>query len=263
MSDLARIQSDFQEYLINNRHTAFTDQIVDDDKVGAKKRLSIYYDAYRLRIIEALATAYPKLKMLLGDDLFDKSAREYIDKYPSTYCNLRWYGGNMREHLLHTLPQHLVAAEMADFEWALSLAFDAEDSEELTLQDICNYPPESWGNLGFKFQTAIQVIRTRWNVIPVWKALEAEETPPALSQNNTHQSWLIWRKNLNSHFRSMGEAEEVALNLGRTGSTFGEICANLEDIFDLDKATIVAAQYLAGWLEAGLISKVTLIQLKK
>ncbi|MDP2230812.1 DNA-binding domain-containing protein [Methylotenera sp.] len=263
MSDLVQIQSDFQAFLINNKNIAFTHQIVDDDKVGAKKRLSIYYDAYRLRIIEALATAYPKLKMLLGDDLFDKTAREYIDKYPSTYRNLRWYGGSMREHLLYTLPQHLVAAEMADFEWALSLAFDAEDVDELTLQNLGKYPPESWSDLSFKFQPSIQVIRTRWNIIPMWKALEAEEMPPALIQESTYQSWLIWRKNLNSQFRSMSEIEAVALNLGMMGATFGEICANLEDILNLDEATITAAQYLASWLEMGLISNVALIQFKK
>lgn len=263
MSDLARIQSDFQAYLINNKIVAFTHQIVDDDKVGAKKRLSIYYDAYRLRIIEALATAYPKLKMLLGDSLFDETAREYIDKYPSTYRNLRWYGGSMREHLLYTLPQHLVAAEMADFEWALSLAFDTEDVAELTLQDLGKYPPECWSNLSFKFQPAIQLIRTRWNIIPVWKALEAEENPPILTQENTYQSWLIWRKNLNSQFRSISETEAVALKLGMIGATFGEICANLEDMLNLEEATITAAQYLAGWLEMGLISNVALIQFKK
>ncbi len=57
--------------------------------------------------------------------------------------------------------------------------------------------------------------------------------------------------------------EAVALNLGMMGATFGEICANLEDILNLDEATITAAQYLAGWLEAGLISKVALIQFEK
>lgn len=259
MNDLAQIQSDFQAYLINDKKIAFTHQIVDDDMVGAKKRLSIYYDAYRLRIIDALATAYPKLQILLGDDLFYKIAREYIDKYPSTYRNLRWYGGNMREHLLGTLPQHLVAAEMADFEWALSLAFDAEDVAELTLQDLGKYPPECWNNLSFKFQPAIQVIRTAWNIIPVWKALEAEKTPPTLTQESTCQAWLIWRKNLNAQFRSMRETEVIALNLGMMSATFGEICANLEKRLNSDEATITAAQYLAGWLEAGLIIRAALI----
>ncbi|NOS97643.1 MAG: DUF2063 domain-containing protein, partial [Methylotenera sp.] len=137
MSHLAQLQADFQAYLLDDaQNSSFIKAVVDDKKVGASKRLSIYHDAYRLRIIEALATAYPKLNALLGDVLFDNIAREYISAYPSTYRNLRWYGSQMREHLLTTLPQHPIAAEMADFEWTLSLAFDAEDVPELTLQDL-------------------------------------------------------------------------------------------------------------------------------
>ena len=78
---------------------SFTKQIVNDKKVGVKKRLGIYADAYRLRIIEALSNSYPILKALLGDDLFEQAARLYIDQYPSTYRNMRWVGDKMAEHL--------------------------------------------------------------------------------------------------------------------------------------------------------------------
>jgi hypothetical protein len=254
MSRLAKIQSEFQAYLIDNEKAAtFIHHIMDDEKVGAEKRLGIYYDAYRLRIIEALATAYPKLKALLGDELFDKTAREYIGQFPSTYCNLRWYGGNMREHLTHVIPQYPVAAEMAEFEWALSLAFDTEDAPEVTLQDLGEIPAENWSNLSFKFQPALQVIRTQWNIVPIWKALEAEDSPPALSQDGGYQNWLIWRRNLNSQFRSIDETEEIALNMAMARASFGDICADLESTLSVDEATMMAARYIAGWIESGLI----------
>jgi hypothetical protein len=90
MSHLATLQSEFQAYLVDeNKGEAFAQFIVDDATVGAKKRLGIYYDVYRFRIIEALATVYPKLKIILGDDLFDSTARTYLDQYPSTFRNLR------------------------------------------------------------------------------------------------------------------------------------------------------------------------------
>ena len=99
MSQLAQLQADFQAYLLDDaRNTAFK-AIVDDQKVGATKRLKIYHDAYRLRIIEALANAYPMLKAYLGDELFENTARSYLTKTPSVYPNLRWYGAQMAEHL--------------------------------------------------------------------------------------------------------------------------------------------------------------------
>jgi hypothetical protein len=260
-SQLAKLQAGFQAYLLDDgKGSSFIKSIIDDKKVGAEKRLSIYHDAYRLRIIEALTNAYPQLKALLGDVLFNKIAREYISTYPSTFRNLRWYGGEMREHLLTTLAQHPVAAEMAEFEWTLSLAFDAENVPELGLQDIATIPPESWSNLSFKFQPAINTMRTRWNAIAMWQALEADETPPKPLQASTYQSWLIWRKSFNSQFRLIAEMEVIALNMAMMGATFGEICASLELEMAPEKAMTTAAQYLASWLDNGLICQVTLIK---
>lgn len=263
MLDLAQLQSEFQSYLIGDKsRTTFTTRIIDDAKMGVNRRLAIYFDAYRLRIIEALATAYPKLKALLGDDLFNRIAREYIDEFPSTYQNMRWVGGNMREHLLYSIPEHPIAAEMAVFEWSLSLAFDAEDVAELSLQDLAEIPPEHWNALQFKFQPSIQIVRLRWNIIPIWKALDADEASPALLQDSIYTLWLIWRRDLSSQFRSIGEMESIALHMAMTGATFAEVCESLEGQeaeTTAEEAMTIAAQYMAGWLQSGMIVSFTLL----
>lgn len=263
MLDLAQLQSEFQSYLIGDKNsTTFSTRIIDDAKVGVNRRLAIYFDAYRLRIIEALATAYPKLKALLGDDLFNRIAREYIDEFPSTYQNMRWVSGNMREHLLYSIPEHPIAAEMAVFEWSLSLTFDAEDVAELSLQDLAEIPPEHWNALQLKFQPAIQIVRLRWNIIPIWKALDADEAPPALLQDSIYTSWLIWRRDFSSQFRSMGEMEAIALHMAMTGATFEKVCESLEGQeaeTTSEEAMTIAAQYMAGWLQSGMIVSFTLL----
>ena len=266
MSHLAKIQTDFQAFLFDQTNgAAFKNQIIDDAKVGAKKRLSIYYDAYRFRIIEALATAYPKLHVMLGDELFDSTARSYIDQFPSTYRNMRWVGGNMQTHLKNTLPQHPIAAEMAAFEWALGLAFDAEDRPVLALQDLAAIPPEDWAALKFSFHPSLQLLNLNWNVLQIWNALNnkeshKEETPQAIAKIN--EACLVWRQGsnlesgLNSHFRSLDAAEYVALHLVISGASFGALCEKLQENADEKTATIQAAQYLSGWLNEGLISTI-------
>ena len=276
ISQLAKLQADFQAYLLDeqavaefNNH-AITKSIISDAKVGVKRRLGIYYDGYRLRIIEALASSYPKLKQLLGDDLFDTVARSYITEYPSTYRNMRWYGGKMQTHLQNTLPQHPIAAEMANLEWALSLAFDAEDTPTISLNDLAAIPPEDWAALKFSFQPALQTVRFCWNIIAIWKALDIEETPPAPLQESTYTSWLIWRKALNSHFRSMTEMEAIAINLAMsndaTKGTFGDICELLAiesekeaESTDAQDAMTMAAQFLANWITDDMICEAKLV----
>ena len=251
--NLAQLQNDFQAYLLDsNKGAAFTKKIVNDKKVGVKKRLGIYADGYRLRIIEALSSAYPVLKAWLGDNLFDKTVRSYIDQYPSTYRNMRWVGDAMCEHVTKTLPKHLIAAEIAQFEWALSLAFDAEDAPVLSLQDLATIAPENWGDLRFKFHPAVQLLSPKYNVILVWQALNINETPPKATQIN--EPCVVWRKDLNSHYRSLELAEYAAIQAVISGDSFGELCENLQENATEEVATMQAAQYLASWLNGGLIT---------
>ena len=255
MSQLAQLQSDFQAYLMDDvKGAAFKAHIINDKKVGVKKRLGIYYDGYRLRIIEALANAYPILKALLGDEVFNRTARSYIEQYPSTYRNMRWVGDQMQTHLQKALPQHAVAAEMAAFEWALSLAFDAEDVPSITLQDLALIPPENWADLKFVFHPSLRMLQLQWNVLPIWAALNGEETPPKAAKKKV--SCLIWRMNLNAHYRSLDAAEHAALQSAIAGASFGALCEQLQEKASEEQATMQAAQYLSGWLNDGLISKV-------
>ncbi|MES2637508.1 MAG: DNA-binding domain-containing protein [Pseudomonadota bacterium] len=254
MSQLAQLQADFQAYLVDeNKAAAFKNYIVDDAKVGAKKRLSIYADAYRLRIIEALANSYPKLKALLGDDLFDVTARSYLDAHPSTYRNMRWVGDKMQAHLTNTLPQHPIAAEMAAFEWALGLAFDSEDITVLQLQDLALVPAEEWADLQLVFHPSVQLLPLKWNVLLVWQALDTDETPPAAMQIN--EPCLVWRYQTSSHYQSLDQAEDQAIKFVLKGASFGQLCECLQNIYAEQEATIKAAQYLSAWLNSGLIVK--------
>ena len=256
MSHLAGLQADFQAYLLEKaQDSPFAHRIVDDAKVGAVRRLGIYHDAYRLRLIEALSTAYPKLYVLLGDDLFDSTARSYIDAHPSSYRNLRWYGDALGAHLSEQLPEHPIAAELADFEWTLSLAFDAPDTPVLQLQDLAAIAPEEWSRFSFQFQPSLHLLPLGWNTVAVWKALDAEETPPAFEQKAQAETWLIWRRELTPRFRSLDGMEQSALSLAISGASFGDICANLvSQLGDEEQSAMKAAQYLAGWLENEMIA---------
>lgn len=255
MSDLTQLQADFQAYLLGDGQPGpFHACIVDDPKVGAVRRLGIYYDAYRLRLIGVLASGYPKLQALLGDELFDRVARTYIAAHPSRYRNVRWYGDAMRAHLAETLPQHPIAAELAGFEWALSLAFDAPDAPLLQVQDLAAIAPEDWGGLRFELQPALQMLRLDWNTVAVWKALDAEQAPPAPQRNPTPETWLVWRRELNAHFRSLDPREETALRQALDGVCFADICAGLNDDLPQQESAMQAANYLAAWLQEGMLS---------
>lgn len=257
MSNLSQLQSNFQAYLLDaNKNAAFKNKIINDAKVGAEKRLSIYANAYRLRIIEALASAYPKLKMLVGDEFFDEAARLYINTYPSMHCNMRWVGSEMAQHLQLILPQHPVAAELAQFEWALGLTFDAEDAPTITLQDLAAIPPENWINLRFSLHPSLNLLDLHWNIVAIWNALDIEAVPPEPIKNNA--ACLVWRQHLNAHFKTISSQEFKLIKRMALKATFGALCEAVENARtenDTDAMQQVAA-YISNWLNAGLISNI-------
>jgi len=257
MSSLNELETDFQAHLLTG-DDRIRPRIVGTDKVDAATRLGIYANAYRLRLIEALDTDYPGLHAMAGDEEFDRLARAYIDAHPSGFRSLRWFGHRVSEFLRTTAPWsgYPVFAEMAAFEWALSDAFDAADLDIASVDDMAAVPPQAWSGLSFAMHPSIQRIDLYWNVPTVWKAIEADEEPPALENSEIPVAWLLWRHNLQTHYRSMAVDEAWAFDALRDGESFAAICEGLTEWIDAPHVASHAAGLLKQWLNDGLISEI-------
>src|SRR4030042_464526 len=165
LKSLPDLQSAFQGFILAN-DPAIRNDVVGTAKVDIARRLAIYADAYRLRLIEALDTDYPGLHTMAGDQEFDRLARAYIDAQPSAFRSLRWFGNRLSEFLRATTPysDYPVYAEMAAFEWAMSDAFDAADSTVAAVDDMAVLPPDVWPGLVFALHASVQRLDLRWNV---------------------------------------------------------------------------------------------------
>jgi hypothetical protein len=250
---LQTLQRAFQSYLLDGDDSELVrPMVVDDPQVGAKRRLKIYHDAYHLRLIEALSEAYPRLGKLLGDELFDRVARGYIASHPSVFRNLRWYGGKMAEYLASELPQHPISSELAGFEWTLMLAFDSEDSEVLSNEDLAAMPADEWSGQQLVLHPSVKLLDMQLNTPAVWKALGGDEAPPPVEQ--APANWLIWRKELNPHYRSLEAAEHASLILILKGASFADVCEALAHGISDDDAVALAARYLSTWLADGVLT---------
>src|SRR5688572_873990 len=94
VTPLYELQKKFQDYVLSPQ-PGMEREIVSTPEADAKTRLEIYSDAYRLRLIEALATDYVAVKTLAGEEQFERLARAFIETHPSTYYNVRWFGESL------------------------------------------------------------------------------------------------------------------------------------------------------------------------
>jgi hypothetical protein len=230
------------------------------ERVPAPLRLGIYADAYRLRLLEALDTDFPGLHSLAGDDEFDRLGRAYIDARPSGHFSLRWYGHRLAEFLRATAPwcDHPVLAEMAAFEWAMSLAFDAANDGVISMEDMARIPPDAWGGMQLLPHASVQRLDLQWNVPVFWKAVQADDELEAPQAGEHPVGWVIWRRALNTYYRSLTVDEAWALDGLLAGNDFATLCEGLCEWVDPGNAPVHAAGLLRRWVQDGMVRDIAL-----
>ena len=284
MSGFTDLQTDFQTYLLKGGKHMLA-RVTGTPKVSAETRLAIYYDAYRLRLLEALDSNYPVLHVWLGDDEFQKLGLLYLRDNPSAHFSIRYFG--------HRLPEYLASeefndrpylAEMAAFEWAISAAFDSEDGRITQIEDMGAVPPEAWPDMRLQLHASVQRLDLKWNVPVIWKTIqenlqaekqadscrgEASNMPSKHSENQdspeyiSHvpppeavdypQAWLVWRQDLRNYFRSLSVDEAWALDAVRGGETFASVCEGLCEWIDPQHVAPHAAGLMKQWIADGMI----------
>ena len=256
MSVLLKLQEEFQRFLLTGQSDIDL-SIVSTEKVGAETRLGVYKNAYKLRLIESLTVSYPGLYQYLGTEGFEKLAHAYIDANPSNYRSIRWYGDTLAEFIHGYYKKDFAyLAELAEFEWKMSLAFDAADEEVVRIEDMARVQPESWASLQFIAHPSIQRMSFFWNVVPIWQALIKEQDIPELIQQKEATGWVAWRApDLVVQFYSLAPEEAWALDVTMQGLSFGELCEGLCQWVAVDEVGLRAASYLKNWIQKGMLAK--------
>ncbi len=252
---LAQLQQQFAAYL-TTREQEPPAAVKGDDKAAARERMDLYAGAYVSRLAEVMGEDFPGVWGMLGDDQFWQLCQSYIRTHPSVYTSIRWFGSQLSEFLRQNPPysDYPQVSEMAAFEWAQGLVFDAAGEEPLDMQSFSRIPAQEWAGLSFDFTPAMQRLDLRWNIPELWSALNAgEDSIPELHQGEYPSAWLLWRQKLNPGWRYLDVDEAWALDRAREGMDFGDICEGLLEWVDEFNAPLRAAGFLRTWVGHGLI----------
>ena len=254
---LAELQRAFQSQVLAQA-SSIREALAENDPAAATERLGIYELAYRSRLSDALATAYPKVQRALGDERFNAVTRRFALEQPSSFASVRDYGAQLGDFLSHAvggIKGHGLK-DLAAFEWMLAAAFDGPDSTASTIADLAAIAPDRWPDLTFTFVPTLHRLATTSNAVQWWRAEDAQL--PSRWRKLRATQWAISRQNLAVYFRSLTDDETVALDLARAGATFGALCDTLHERSRArDAATALqAARYLQQWVQDGWIASV-------
>lgn len=221
-------------------------------------RLAIYRNAYFSRLLGVLREDYPALRHWLGDVAFEHLSQQYCNEFPSSHFSLRQFGEKLPDYVANhpTYSGRPELAELAEWERQLRFLFDCEDATPIRIEHLQQFAPEQWGLLQFERVPACLQVTHRHATVTYWKAFKEGAPAEQGADATSTYRWLLWRKEFVTHFRSLGDDEFAALDCVGQGHSFSDLCDVLWDWHE-DNAPLMAARYLQGWLQEGLLGKVS------
>lgn len=221
--------------LLRRFHDAVTAEAVPDDAldlvrhdgVEPRRRLEVYCNAYWIRLIDALASEYPKITAALGRPRFVSLCRAYLAAHPTSRPSLRDAGEHLPAFLARGgfagAPSYL--ADLARLERARTDAFDGPDAPALTRADLGALPPESIAFLRLPLVPTGSILTLGSIADEVWAAIEAETDLPAdPPEPVSARRVLVWRRDTMVIHRVLDADEAQVLSALADGASFAEAC---------------------------------------
>lgn len=135
----------------------------------------------------ALASSFPVVHALVGDEFFAALARAYDRAHPSTSGDLNRYGEDFAQFVAGFLPAGSLSylGDVAALEWAVHVAHYAADAAPLARERITNLPAGDLLAASFVLHPACRWIESPFPVASLWRGHQpdrGDEFPPGIGR---------------------------------------------------------------------------------
>ncbi|WP_143076721.1 DNA-binding domain-containing protein [Streptomyces sp. MUSC 14] len=110
-SSLAAVQRWMQSVILHPTGEDPGHTITASSRLSARERLLVHQRGYRLRLLECMRSLHPGSVHLLGQEIFDGFALEYLEAHPSRSPALAGLSAGFAGHLARTRPDAEPGAE--------------------------------------------------------------------------------------------------------------------------------------------------------
>ena len=211
----------------------------------ADHRFALYRGNLTENWRKTLASAYPVLLALVGEEFFGGLARAYGRAHPSDDPDLNQFGAHFADFLREFphVAEYPYLPDMATLEWSLHRAHYAPAAQGLTAQQLSIIAPEAFEQSKFKLHPASRLLASAWAIIPLWQAHHQEDVP--FPQEMAAASYGITvRPQWHANVLPLSAASHAALTVLSQG---GDMGAALDAAFELDENFDVAGN-LQRWI---------------
>ena len=177
--DLRELQREFFHALHYQPHS-LKDYVVDTS-IPKDQRLQIYRNHFVVGFSDILATVYPCIQALIGEECFSQLARKHVFTHSSNSGDIAEYGADFDQtiattELLTALPY---LTELATLEWAIDQASRTIAYDPIPILKANFIPPcfKPW-SISFPFYPNVQCLHFSTAVVTLWHWLQQPDNEP-------------------------------------------------------------------------------------
>jgi len=229
--------------------------ISDAPPIDRETRLSVYGDAYFLRLLEALTSDHLAVRRTLGERDFRTLAAEYFARHPPASPSL----ANLGEHFPAFIAAHRLSGRwpfLSDLAYLERAALTALLTDRLAALDpatLTGLTPDAWGRSRLVFDPTLQLQAPGWPVERLWRAREEPLDARNRSLRRPRvQRLIIWRDEVWVRVREVSSAEATLLKRALDGVRMAELLARQ----DASTRPKEVRQWFALWVKDGLVKQV-------
>lgn len=192
------------------------------------------------RLTEFLADEYGKLRLYMGESVFNAMGRHCFAAHDIRPPKVRAFSRHLPDFLGLTKPfsRSPELSDLARLEKAFHAALNAPEAQ---IAARAAYAGQH-GKFHIGLHPSVQRLQLRTNAASIWAALTAGELPPSPERLDEPLELLVWRQGSTPRFRMLGREEASALDEAGRG-----------EAIEIDQSS---EGFLRGWLEAEAVSAV-------
>lgn len=248
---LAATQEDFAAALFDRSQADRAIRLFSGEH--SSHRLALYRGNQFTAWEKALSGAYPVIQMLVGDEFFGGLSREFGIAVPSSSPDLNEFGAGFADFLedFPHVADYPYFPDVARLEWALHRAHYAHSAEPVSANFVLELPPAQMANARVQFHPACSLFASRWSVVQIWQAHQADDDVSLPERVDQVSHALILRPRWKALVLPLEPASHAALAHLADG---GDLGSALQAAMVIDPDFDSVAQ-LRHWLDNGVFTE--------
>lgn len=224
-------QSEFTQAILDP-DLAVPPGLTDPQGRPAGKRFSVYRNNVAVSLTEALETAYPVVRKLVGEEFFRAMAGVYLRQHPPTSAVMMYYGARLPAFLENFEPVRSIGylPDMARLERALRQSYHAADAAPIDPAILQTMPPDRLMAARLRLAPTVRLIRSTWPIHAVWLA---NTTSGAPKPEMVAEDVLVTRPGFDPKPQRLGAGAGNFVEMISGDETFGAAIEQAGEDFDL------------------------------